>query len=417
MRNPSCPWVRARLPLDAGPAGDEAGLFGPEHDPGVVVARYQAGAEPENEIEAQAGASSRIGEGQDLDAEERLAIAAHLQVCDACRSYRDQLLDSFTALSMAAIAAPVDPHAPSLWPGLQQRIAAAEHTRQRARLRPLRRFDALAARIRDFAESERATGFRSRLVWGRDTLVDAFDHLAGVFPSLVLNSSRKSSWILSLRPRFVFRIVGAALLIGCAIELESQWIVSRSALEVHPAPGTAARVPRLAADSEDSLDSFPGPDNSTDADFDAEKSSRAVGSWLVGLDAEDDDPEGLEGDRLSGREDDDDSWSQGLAQAEASEIQVPVGDPLADEPTDHLLAEAKTIENDPGAGLSDASAVPAPSPGSQAGSAGSISQVHPVSNASPSRNSSTTSVPLKFNFDLERGTPMGPEFRDVKPAY
>lgn len=80
----ACDWVRDRLPLMAAedaPAPDEA-------------------------------------------VDDRRVVEAHLAGCAPCRARRDGLTVALDALSAAAAESPVEPHAPSLWPALQARIAA-----------------------------------------------------------------------------------------------------------------------------------------------------------------------------------------------------------------------------------------------------------------------------------------------------
>jgi len=65
-------------------------------------------------------------------ADERRAVEAHLAACEPCRARRDGLARALEALQAAAAESPVEPHAPSLWPALQARIAArAEAPRPR----------------------------------------------------------------------------------------------------------------------------------------------------------------------------------------------------------------------------------------------------------------------------------------------
>jgi hypothetical protein len=91
MVNPSCEWIRGRLPLSLGdgeapdPPGDEA---------------------------------------VDLGLEDRRAIERHLADCPGCRRHRSELAGAIGALAVAAGAVPVAPDAPSLWPSLERRITA-----------------------------------------------------------------------------------------------------------------------------------------------------------------------------------------------------------------------------------------------------------------------------------------------------
>jgi hypothetical protein len=92
MGNRQCGWVRARLSLWVGDGG------------------FRANA-------------SNNAEGGDLVAEERRDIQRHLALCTSCREHQLALEQAFGALSAASALAPVDPHVPSLWPMLEQRIA------------------------------------------------------------------------------------------------------------------------------------------------------------------------------------------------------------------------------------------------------------------------------------------------------
>lgn len=58
--------------------------------------------------------------------DDRRAVEAHLAACEPCRARRDGLARALEALQAAAAESPVEPHAPSLWPALQARIAARE---------------------------------------------------------------------------------------------------------------------------------------------------------------------------------------------------------------------------------------------------------------------------------------------------
>jgi hypothetical protein len=91
MGNPSCEWIRGRLPLCMG-VGD--GL----HDPG--------------------------DDGSDVGVEDRRAIERHLAGCAGCREHRSELAVALGALAANAGALPVVLDAPSLWPALERRIAA-----------------------------------------------------------------------------------------------------------------------------------------------------------------------------------------------------------------------------------------------------------------------------------------------------
>ena len=91
MDNPTCEWIRGRLPLGLG-SGE--GLDRPG------------------------------GEGDDLGSDEHRAIGRHLAGCPGCRRHRSELADALGALAVAAGTVPVRPDTPSLWPALQRRIAA-----------------------------------------------------------------------------------------------------------------------------------------------------------------------------------------------------------------------------------------------------------------------------------------------------
>jgi hypothetical protein len=89
MDNPSCDWVRARLPLHVG-VGDDPG----EHD----------------------------DEGGDLCIEDRRSIDRHLGTCLSCRRHRADLEQALAVLAGAGAYPPLAPEAPSLWPALERRI-------------------------------------------------------------------------------------------------------------------------------------------------------------------------------------------------------------------------------------------------------------------------------------------------------
>lgn len=110
-RTPSCDWVRARLPLEIG------------RDDG------------------------------DFTAKERAKLSRHLADCESCRRDRAELADAMAVLSAVAATPPVEPHSPSLWPGLELRIRERELSRQRPATSSFRLPATLSSRLdrcRDF---------------------------------------------------------------------------------------------------------------------------------------------------------------------------------------------------------------------------------------------------------------------------
>jgi hypothetical protein len=100
MANPTCEWVRARLPLRVG-AGDDPTELGDE--------------------------------GGDLNVEDGRSLDRHLSSCPSCRRYQVALKQALSVLTGAAVVVP--PETPSLWPALEQQIAAHE-ARTTARCAP-----------------------------------------------------------------------------------------------------------------------------------------------------------------------------------------------------------------------------------------------------------------------------------------
>ena len=91
MGNPTCDWVRAHLPLW---------------------------------VDVRDDLTERNDEGADLRLEDQQSIGGHLRICPSCRDYRASLERSSQALASVAAGLFVEPDTPSLWPSLEQRIAA-----------------------------------------------------------------------------------------------------------------------------------------------------------------------------------------------------------------------------------------------------------------------------------------------------
>lgn len=132
MDKSSCQWVRGRLPLWVG-FGDVA------RDPS--------------------------GDGDDLSALDQRSIEAHLEVCAACREHRSGLASAREALGRAAVAPPLAPDTPSLWPALEQRIAASR-SHDPARTSPVR--ESVVERARAWAALDDDRPLRA--AWMQDTL-------------------------------------------------------------------------------------------------------------------------------------------------------------------------------------------------------------------------------------------------------
>jgi hypothetical protein len=141
MDNPTCEWVRGRLPLCMG-----------------------AGDDPDDPSD----------EGGDLGVEDRRSIERHLGTCPVCREHRSGLSRAQEALGVAAAALPAVPDAPSLWPALERRIAT-HHARDGSRKSKSR------GRGRDGASERERTcavldGDRPlRSAWMQDTLREGFE--------------------------------------------------------------------------------------------------------------------------------------------------------------------------------------------------------------------------------------------------
>lgn len=74
-------------------------------------------------------------EARDLRWDERRDVERHLIVCDACRAERRGFESAVSALHLAGSASPVDPEAPSLWPGLERQIRRSRRDRPATVLR------------------------------------------------------------------------------------------------------------------------------------------------------------------------------------------------------------------------------------------------------------------------------------------
>ena len=109
----------------------DATEIGSKHDMGgdivpSFVRRQQAGVYDYKDNDVAGSTDDRDG---DLDRGDRLRIEAHLDECADCRKRRSALARSTALLSAAAIEMPVEPHAPSLWRGVDARIEASKASR------------------------------------------------------------------------------------------------------------------------------------------------------------------------------------------------------------------------------------------------------------------------------------------------
>jgi hypothetical protein len=141
MANPTCEWVRARLPLWVGDGDDLT-------EPG--------------------------DEGGDLSAGDRCSIDRHLGACPSCREHQVALEHALGALASAAAVPPVPPETPALWPALEQRIEAHD-ARTEARWSPAVR-GVVEGGLRAWVDLDDNRPLRS--AWRRDSLREALE-LAG----------------------------------------------------------------------------------------------------------------------------------------------------------------------------------------------------------------------------------------------
>lgn len=189
MDKSSCEWVRGRLPLWMG-LGDDAS------DPG--------------------------GDGDDLDADDRRSIEAHLGSCPACREHRAALARAFEALDLAAVALPAVPDAPSLWPALERRIAAHHSREGSGTARPR---EPVAERPRVWAALDDDRPLRS--AWMHDTLREVVEAAGlGARPgrSGRAGRGRSGAWPRAAGARW--RVVGpslAASILALLVVLPVAW--------------------------------------------------------------------------------------------------------------------------------------------------------------------------------------------------
>jgi hypothetical protein len=91
MFDPACQWVIARLPLGVSAAGETV---------------------------------DRSAEGGDLALDELRAIRRHLVTCAHCRQHESSMRRAIEVLAVAALSPPLQTDLSSLWPAMEQRIAA-----------------------------------------------------------------------------------------------------------------------------------------------------------------------------------------------------------------------------------------------------------------------------------------------------
>jgi hypothetical protein len=231
MDKSSCEWVRGRLPLCMG-LGDDAS------DPG--------------------------GDGDDLSALDRRSIEAHLGACPACRQHRSGLARALEALDLAAVSPPVVPDAPSLWPALEQRIAAHQ-SRDPSRTSRVRECSAEGTRIWAALDDDRLL----RSAWMQDTLREVVE-AAGLGARFDRSRGGRSGH----SPRAAggrWRIVGASLaasILALLIVVPVTWRL-RATAEARIA-GNAAPLPLLAEPMNPPAPEWrdlPEPDPSDDRDI------------------------------------------------------------------------------------------------------------------------------------------------------
>jgi hypothetical protein len=151
MANPTCEWVRVRLPLRVGDGRDPTG-------PGDG--------------------------GGDLGAEDCRSIDRHLGCCPSCRQHQVALERALGALAGAAAVLPVPPEAPSLWPALKQQIQAHE-ARSDARPSPAVP-GVVEGRLRVWADLDGDQPLHS--AWMRDSLREVME-MAGWYGGWVLRGA------------------------------------------------------------------------------------------------------------------------------------------------------------------------------------------------------------------------------------
>jgi hypothetical protein len=197
------------------------------------------------------------GDG-DLDRADRLRIEAHLDECADCREQRSALARSTALLSAAAVEMPVEPHAPSLWRGVEARIEASQASRPAIGARVARAVVPAPARTLADRATDRLDRVREglpfRFAWARDT---AFHDLPDRWRDLLDRASRPSA-------RLADRIIGAlaspsglgaaglaaALVAALAVAQRSQSeLEARMAAQSAPIPIELQAVPLVLAPS------------------------------------------------------------------------------------------------------------------------------------------------------------------------
>jgi hypothetical protein len=185
MANPTCEWVRTRLPLRVGDGRDPA-------RPG--------------------------DEGGDLSAEDCRSLDRHLGCCPSCRRHQVALERALGALAGAAAVLPVPPQAPSLWPALEQQIQAHE-ARRDARSSPAVP-GVVEGGLRAWADLDGDQPLRS--AWMRDSLREVME-MAGWSSGWVVRGTwsgggRKDSRCGSARgPGWVVGLSAAAVILAVVI--------------------------------------------------------------------------------------------------------------------------------------------------------------------------------------------------------
>ena len=238
MANPTCEWVRARLPLRVGD-GDDPTESGDD--------------------------------GGDLSAEECRSIDRHLDACSSCRQRQVALKQALGALAGAAAVLPVPPETPSLWPALEQQIAAHD-AGIAARWSPAGQ-GVVTGGLRAWANLDGDRPLRS--AWMRDSLREAVER-AGRLGGLVLRgawpgtgrpepasgragSVRECDW----RPGWVVGLSTAAAILAVMIGIPAahrRAADAESTILANAAPREGWVIPPVPPERELSATAEPGAD-------------------------------------------------------------------------------------------------------------------------------------------------------------
>jgi hypothetical protein len=330
-------------------------------------------------INAAAGIDPANGRGDEapLDPRDRARIARHLDDCAGCRQHRAGLLNAMSALAAASSAFPIEPDAPSLWPSLERRIREHEQglapssARSLASTRTKAKAD---ARIRTRAKST-PRRLQNRLERFRDAAFEAIDE--------TLDRCRHflPEWEFRLRPGVVFGGLLTAL-IGGLVALQADRELTRSRIEISRQSGPIVSVPRtppLPMGRLHGLD-VANSDNQGDGDMDGNGDH-----WLW---------QSSSGTLITSTRDRDNS-------PEPSRSDLPGALAQAEIPANPRQSPAAGGTNS-GAGNVN---------GSGAGTGAGSGSGHATGAGAMSAPSA------RYDFDLERGTPMSPDSRDAKLAY